>query len=60
LIDRINRKGLLDSFLWKESRFNKMLRNFPLYAVINDGLGLLGAREYATRLLLAPELCKSL
>lgn len=60
LIERINKKGLLDSFLWTDSRFNKLLRTFPLIAVVNDSLGLLGAREYATRLLLAPELCKSL
>ena len=38
-----------------KSRFNKLIRGFPLYAVINDRIGLLGTREFAIRLLRQPE-----
>jgi glucokinase len=52
LIDRIaGSGGLVDAFLWPASRFSKLLRTFPLYAVTNDGLGLLGARVVAARAL---------
>ena len=46
-----------ESFLYKKSRFTKLLTTYPLYAVTNGALGLLGTREYATRLLRSPELC---
>jgi glucokinase len=52
LIDRIARAGgLVDAFLWPASRFSTLLRTFPLYAVTNDGLGLLGSRVVASRAL---------
>ena len=52
LIDRIaGSGGLVDAFLWPASRFSTLLRTFPLYAVTNDGLGLLGARVVAARAL---------
>lgn len=43
--------GLVDAFLWPASRFSALLRTFPLYAVTNDGLGLLGSRVVAARAL---------
>ena len=57
LLSRIRNGGLLSSFLHEDSRFAKVLRTFPLFVVKNEGLGLLGAREYAVRLLRTPELC---
>lgn len=50
--------GVVDSYLHEKSRFNKLLKTFPLYVVLNEGLGLLGTREYAIRLLQTPEVCK--
>ncbi|KAK9817143.1 hypothetical protein WJX72_010262 [[Myrmecia] bisecta] len=58
LMDRVDMGGVMDAFLHKKSRFNKLLRTFPLYLVVNEGLGLLGTREYAIRLLTTPEVCK--
>ena len=52
LIERIvSAGGLVDAFLWPASRFSALLRTFPLYAVTNDGLGLLGSRVVAARAL---------
>lgn len=42
---------LLDAFLWKESTFAPLLASLPLTAVLDDGLGVRGARLYAQRLL---------
>ena len=40
---------LLDSFLWKRSKFGKLLSTIPFTAVLDDGLGLRGARVFASR-----------
>lgn len=58
MLERIEKGGLLASFLHEDSRFAKVLASFPLFVVKNENLGLLGAREYAVRLLRTPELCK--
>lgn len=58
LIEKIMLGGVVDSYLHEKSRFNKLLKTFPLYVVLNEGLGLLGTREYAIRLLQTPEVCK--
>lgn len=42
---------LLDAFLWKDHHFSELLASIPLYAVLDDGLGLRGARLYARRLM---------
>lgn len=55
LIEKIrDRRCLVDSFLHQESRFHKLLRTFPLYAVVYERTGLLGTREYAIRLMGQP------
>lgn len=60
LIERISdRRCLVGSFLHTESRFNKLLRTFPLYAVVHERTGLLGTREYAIRLMGQPSLIKA-
>ena len=57
LITRIkDRRCLVDSFLHKASRFHRMLADIPLYAVVDNEVGLLGVREYAIRLLEQPGL----
>lgn len=43
--------GLMESFMHKRSKFNKLLRTYPVYAVMHKHLGLLGTKEYAIRLL---------
>lgn len=58
LLERIKLGGVLDSYLHEKSRFNKLLKTFPLYVVLNEGLGLLGTREYAIRLVQTPNVCK--
>jgi len=58
LLEKIKLGGVLDSYLHEKSRFNKLLKTFPLYVVLNEGLGLLGTREYAIRLVQTPEVCK--
>ena len=40
---------LLDAFLWRRSKFGKLLSTIPFAAVIDDGLGLRGARVFASR-----------
>lgn len=40
---------LLGAFLWKRSKFGKLLSTFPFSAVLDDGLGLRGARVFASR-----------
>ena len=55
LMERVELGGLLESYLHDKSRFSRMLSTFPLYVVVNEGLGLLGTREYAIRLLNDPE-----
>ena len=59
LLQLVKQGGLEESFLYKKSRFTKLLTTYPLYAVVHASLGLLGTREYATRLLRSPELCKA-
>ena len=60
LIDKIHdRRCLVNSFIQPESRFNKLLRTFPLYAVVHERTGLLGTREYAIRLLGQPSMIKA-
>ena len=55
LIEKIrDRRCLVDSFLHQDSRFHKLLRTFPLYAVVQERTGLLGTREYAIRLMGQP------
>lgn len=51
LIPRIQLGGLMESFMHKRSKFNKLLRTYPVYAVTHKHLGLLGTKEYAIRLL---------
>ncbi len=58
LLEKIKLGGVLDSYLHEKSRFNKLLKTFPLYVVLNEGLGLLGTREYAIRLVQTPDVCK--
>lgn len=60
LINKIqDHRSLLAAFLHKESRFHKILKTFPLYAVTHERTGLLGTREYAIRLLGQPSLIKA-
>ena len=40
---------LLDAFLWRRSKFSKLLSAIPFSAVLDDGLGLRGARVFASR-----------
>ena len=40
---------LLDAFLWRRSKFGKLLSTIPFSAVLDDGLGLRGARVFASR-----------
>ena len=60
LISKIeDHRSLLSAFLHKKSRFHKLLRTFPLYAVTHERTGLVGTREYAIRLLGQPSLIKA-
>ena len=60
LISKIeDHRSLLSAFLHKESRFHKLLKTFPLYAVTHERTGLVGTREYAIRLLGQPSLIKA-
>lgn len=56
LMPRVIRGGMEESFLYKKSRFSKLLQTYPLYAVVHSNLGLLGCQEYAVRLLRQPDL----
>lgn len=49
----------MKSFLHQQSRFHKLLRTFPLYAVVYERTGLLGTREYAIRLMGQPSYVKA-
>lgn len=51
LLWRITQGGLLEAFLDRDARFAPILKSFPLIVVTNDQLGLLGARQYALKLL---------
>ena len=51
LLDRIMEGGVLEAFLDRGARFAPVLRDIPLIVVTNDTLGLLGARQYALKLL---------
>lgn len=51
LLDRIKEGGLLEAFLDRDARFAPVLKDIPLIVVTNDQLGLLGARQYALKLL---------
>ena len=58
LLKRIKEGGLTAAFLDEGCRFEKLLRTFPLFLVTNEQVGLLGAREYAIKLLTMPGACK--
>ena len=58
LLKRIEDGGLAAAFLDEGARFAKLLRTFPLFLVKNEQVGLLGAREYAIKLLTMPGACK--
>ena len=52
VINRATEGGLLEAFLWKASRFyDKVLKDVPLYVVLDEKVGLLGCRSQAVRLL---------
>lgn len=51
LLGRIMEGGVLEAFLDRGARFAPVLRDIPLIVVTNDMLGLLGARQYALKLL---------
>jgi len=58
-LDRIQETGeVLKNFLHPESRFHKLMKTIPLFAVTHERLGVLGTREYALRLLKTPEVTK--
>ena len=51
VIDRVKAGGVLEAFLWKESRFHeKVLKHTPLFVVLQEKVGLLGSRERALAL----------
>lgn len=51
VIERVKAGGVLEAFLWKASRFHeKVLRDIPLYVVLEERVGLLGTREQAIQL----------
>ena len=58
LMPLVIKGGIQEAFLYKKSRFSKLLATYPLYAVAHGNLGLLGTREYAVRLLRQPDLCR--
>lgn len=50
-MDAVKRGGVLEAFLWKDSRFHdKVLKYIPLYVVLEEKVGLIGTREQAIRL----------
>jgi len=50
--ESVMRGGLLESFLWKESRFHeKVLQYVPLYVVLEERVGLMGSRQQAIQLI---------
>ena len=52
VINRATEGGLLDAFLWRESRFHdKVLKFIPLYVVLDEKVGLLGSRSQALHIL---------
>lgn len=55
LIKRIKQGGLAAAFLDDSARFAPYLETFPLFLVTNEQVGLLGAREYAIKLLRSPD-----
>lgn len=50
VMERVKAGGVTEAFLWRASRFNKLLKDYPLYVVMDDKLGLRGTREVAIRL----------
>lgn len=51
VIDRVKAGGVLEAFLWKASRFHdKVLKDIPLYVVLEEKVGLMGSREKAIQL----------
>ena len=53
VISRAREGGLLDAFLWKESRFHdKVLKYIPLYVVLDEKVGLMGSRQQAIQTLM--------
>ncbi len=51
LLGRIMEGGVLEAFMDRGARFAPVLKDIPLIVVTNDMLGLLGARQYALKLL---------
>lgn len=52
VLDRLHMGSVLEGFLYRENpTFHAFLKQVPLYVIVNEKLGLLGAREFATRLL---------
>lgn len=51
VLERVKAGGLLEAFLWKASRFTKLLKHYPLFVVTNEKVGLLGTRAQAIRIL---------
>lgn len=51
VLERVKKGALQDSFLHKDCRFHKLLKEFKLSVVLNEEVGLLGARRYAVSLL---------
>lgn len=51
VIDRVQAGGVLEAFLWRESRFHdKVLKHTPLFVVLEEKVGLIGSRERAMAL----------
>lgn len=50
LIDRIREGGVLSAFLNHRSRFTTVIQQFPLFVILNDGVGMKGTTEFAISL----------
>jgi glucokinase len=51
VVERVKQGGVLEAFLWKASRFHdKVLKDIPLYVVLEERVGLIGSREQAIQL----------
>ena len=51
VVERVKEGGVLEAFLWKASRFHdKVLKDIPLYVVLEERVGLIGSREQAIQL----------
>ena len=51
VVERVKAGGVLEAFLWKASRFHeRVLKDVPLYVVLEERVGLIGSREQAIQL----------